>query len=58
LPKFVEQPRVLNGDDGLSGKIFEKFYLFIGERPDFGAMMNSRRLIRSPRRRGPVSTTV
>ena len=40
--QFVEQPRVLNGDDGLSGKIFHQFDLLVAERPDFLAVHGER----------------
>jgi hypothetical protein len=35
LPQFVEQPRVLDGDDGLSGEVLYQRDLFVGEWPDF-----------------------
>ncbi|MGC2080350.1 MAG: hypothetical protein WA728_30920 [Xanthobacteraceae bacterium] len=31
--QFVKQPRVLDGDDGLSGKVSHKLYLFLSEWP-------------------------
>ncbi|MFZ1152920.1 MAG: hypothetical protein WAR76_24835 [Xanthobacteraceae bacterium] len=34
LPQFVEQPRVLDGDDGLSGEVCNQRDLLVGERPD------------------------
>src|SRR6516164_5175205 len=33
LPQFIEQPRVLDGDDGLRGEVLHQCDLFIGERP-------------------------
>src|SRR6516162_6541801 len=33
LAKLVEQPRVLDGNDGLGGKILQKRSLLLGERP-------------------------
>ena len=33
LAQFVEQPRVLDGDDGLGGEILHQFDLLVGERP-------------------------
>jgi len=33
--QFVEQPRVLDSDDGLGGKIFNELDLFLGEGADF-----------------------
>jgi hypothetical protein len=38
LPQLVEEPRVLDGDDGLGGEILDKLDLLIGERPDFLAV--------------------
>src|SRR5262252_4757991 len=38
LPKFVKQPRVLNGDDCLSGEILYKRNLLVGEGPDLLAI--------------------
>jgi len=35
LPQFVEQPRVLDGDDGLSGEVLQQRYLLVGERAHF-----------------------
>ncbi len=31
LAQFVEQPRVLDGDNGLGGEILQQFNLFVGE---------------------------
>ena len=31
--QLVEQPRVLDGDDGLSGEVCHQLYLLIRERP-------------------------
>src|SRR5262249_11438564 len=36
LPKLVEQPRVLDGDDGLGGEGPKKRYLLIRKRINFG----------------------
>jgi len=33
LSQLVEQPGVLDGDDGLVGEILDQFDLFIGEGP-------------------------
>ena len=33
LPQFVEQPRVLDGDDGLGGEVLHQRDLLVGERP-------------------------
>ena len=33
LPQFVEQPRVLDGDDRLRGEVLQQFDLLVGERP-------------------------
>ena len=35
LAQFVEQPRVLNGDDGLGGEILNQRDLLVGKRPHF-----------------------
>ena len=32
--QLVEQPRVLDGDDGLGSEVLYQSYLFIGERPN------------------------
>ena len=32
LAQFVEQPRVLDGDDGLRGEVLHQLDLFVGER--------------------------
>ncbi len=34
LTQLVEQPRILDGDDGLGGEVLDQFDLFAGERPD------------------------
>jgi hypothetical protein len=34
LSQFIEQPRILDGDDSLAGKAREQRDLFIAERPD------------------------
>ena len=36
--QFVEQPRVLDGDDGLSGEALYQFNLLVGEGADFLAI--------------------
>ena len=33
LAQFVEQPRILDGDDGLGGKVLHQRNLLVGERP-------------------------
>ena len=33
LAQFVEQPRVLDGDDGLRGEVLDQLDLLVGERP-------------------------
>ena len=33
LAQFVEQPRVLDGDDGLGGEVLYQLDLLVGERP-------------------------
>ena len=38
LAQFVQQPRVLDGDDGLGGEVRKQFALFVGERPHFCAV--------------------
>ena len=35
LPQFVEQPRVLDSDDGLGGEFVNKAYLFVSKGTDF-----------------------
>ena len=35
LTQFVEQPRILDGDDGLSGEVPDQFDLLVGEGTDF-----------------------
>ena len=34
LTQFVQQPRIFNGDDGLSGEVVDQFDLLVGERPN------------------------
>ena len=34
LAQFIEQPRVLDGDDGLGGEILHKRDLLVGEGPN------------------------
>ena len=36
--QLVEQPRVLDGDDGLCGEILDQFDLLVGERAYFAAV--------------------
>ena len=36
--QLVEQPRVLDGDDGLGSEILDQFDLLIGEGPNFVAI--------------------
>src|SRR6516162_10318596 len=38
LPQLVEQPRVLDGDDGLGGKVRDQRYLFVGKWPNLLAI--------------------
>ena len=38
LAQFVEQPRVLDGDDRLRGEVLYQFDLLLGERPDLLAI--------------------
>ena len=40
--QFIEQSRVLDGDDGLGGKILDQLDLLVGERPHFLAVNNDR----------------
>ena len=35
LAQFVEQPRVLDGDDRLGGEVLDQFDLLVGERANF-----------------------
>ena len=35
LPEFVEQPRVLDGDDGLGCEVLDQLDLLVGERANF-----------------------
>ena len=42
LTQFVEQPRVLDGDDGLSGKVCDKNNLLVGKGADFLAIYGER----------------
>ena len=37
IPEFLEQPHVLDGDDGLCCKGFKQFDLLLGERADLQA---------------------
>ena len=34
LSQFAQQPRILDGDDGLGGEILNQFDLLVGEWPD------------------------
>src|SRR5271169_2611158 len=36
--QFIEQPRVLNGDDGLGGEVLYQLDLLVVERPDLGTV--------------------
>ena len=36
--QFVEEPRILDGDDGLGGETVNELDLFLGERPNLGAI--------------------
>ena len=38
LAQFVEQPRILDGDDGLGGEVLHQRDLLVGERPDLLAV--------------------
>ena len=38
LAQFVEQPRVLDGDDGLGGEVRDQLDLLVGEGTDFLAI--------------------
>ena len=40
--KLVEQPRVLNGDDGLRREVLDQLDLLVGERADFLAEDDNR----------------
>src|SRR5262249_32866071 len=42
LAQFIKQPRVLDGDDGLSGEILQEGNLFVGEVPNISAVNNDR----------------
>ena len=42
LPQFVEQPRVLDGDDGLSGEALDQRDLLVGKGPNFLAVESER----------------
>src|SRR5262249_48509803 len=42
LPQFVEQPRVLDGDDGLGGEVLQQLDLLVGERLDLLAIDDDR----------------
>src|SRR5215510_1236371 len=36
--QFAQQPRILNGDDGLRGEVFDQLNLLVSERADFSAI--------------------
>ena len=38
LPQFVEQPRILDGDDGLRGEVLHQLDLLVGKRANFLAI--------------------
>ena len=38
LPQFIEQPRVLDGDDGLSGEVLHQLDLLFGKGTNFLAV--------------------
>src|SRR6202162_4189001 len=38
VAQFVEQPRVLDGDDGLRGEVLHQFDLLVGKGPDLLAV--------------------
>ena len=42
LAQFVQQSRVLNGDDSLRSEVLHEFYLPVGERSHFPAVDNNR----------------
>ena len=42
LPQFVEQPRVLDGDDGLGGEVLDEFDLLVAKRTDHLAVEHKR----------------
>ena len=54
LPQFVEQPRVLDGDDGLGGEVRDQRDLLVGEGANFLAVDGERR--RSARRSLSIGT--
>ena len=49
LAEFLEQPHVLDGDDGLVGEGFEQCDLFLGERADFGTANENQHRSAAPR---------
>src|SRR5262245_48627557 len=57
--QLVEQPRVLDGDDGLRGEVFDQFNLLIGEWPHFLAVNADRadQLVFLEHRNGNVRTS-
>src|SRR6516164_1270017 len=42
LPQFAQQPRILDGDDGLGGEVLDQLDLFVGEWPHLGAVDENR----------------
>jgi len=38
LPQLIEQPRVLDGDDGLGGEVLNECNLFLSERTNLSTM--------------------
>src|SRR5262249_61784142 len=47
--QLVEQPYILNGDDGLRGEVLHKFNLLVGETSGLpGGRWRARRSVRSP----------
>ena len=40
LAQFVEQPRVLDGDNGLGGEVLHQLDLLVGERANFLPVQN------------------
>src|SRR6516164_4902128 len=36
--RFIQQPRILDGDDGLCGEVLHELDLLVGERPNFLAV--------------------
>jgi hypothetical protein len=42
LSQFIEQPRVLDDDNSLSGEVLDEFNLFVGEWTNFLAVDDDR----------------